>query len=170
MRRPTAARQGVRRNRVEPISKRREQARVVLVVNTAGYCGFTRQYEPLEALYARYAPQGLTVLGFPSNDFGRQQPGTKEDIAALCFNTYRVNFPMFSKIKVVGGGVHPLYTPLAQTSGQPPRWNLHNYLLDRKGQVVASFASEINPLDTRITQRVEALLQSRDTSAKALVR
>lgn len=144
--------------------------RVVLVVNTASYCGFTGQYEQLEALYARYSAQGLTVLGFPSNDFGQQEPGSKEEIAALCFNTYGVKFPMFSKIKVIGGAAHPLYTQLAKASGQPPRWNFHKYLLDRNGEVVASFASEINPLDAQITRRVEALLQSRETSAKNAAR
>ena len=132
--------------------------RVVLVVNTASFCGFTGQYEQLEALYARYAARGMTVLGFPSNDFGQQEPGSKEDIAALCFNTYGVKFPMFSKITVIGKNAHPLYSGLAKTSGQAPRWNFHKYLIDRNGQVVASFPSEVNPLDAHVTLRIDALL------------
>lgn len=135
--------------------------RVVLVVNTASYCGFTGQYEQLETLYGRYAARGLTVLGFPSNDFGQQEPGSKEEIAALCFNTYGVKFPMFSKITVVGSGAHPLYAGLAKASGDVPRWNFHKYLLDRNGQVVASFPSKVNPLDDRITRQIESLLDSK---------
>lgn len=132
---------------------------VVLVVNTASYCGFTPQYEQLEALYARYAARGLTILGFPSNDFGQQEPGSKEQIAALCFNTYGVKFPMFAKTTVAGASAHPLYVTLARDSGQPPRWNFHKYLLDRNGRVVASFPSQIAPLDARLTARIEALLK-----------
>lgn len=138
--------------------------RVVLVVNTASFCGFTGQYEQLEALHARYASRGLTVLGFPSNDFGQQEPGSKEDIAALCFNTYGVKFPMFSKITVIGAGAHPLYAGLAKASGQAPRWNFHKYLLDRSGQVVGSYPSQVSPLDMQITRRIDALLENRGDS------
>lgn len=138
--------------------------RVVLVVNTASFCGFTGQYEQLEALHARYAARGLTVLGFPSNDFGQQEPGSKEDIAALCFNTYGVRFPMFTKIAVIGAGAHPLYAELAKASGQTPRWNFHKYLLDRTGRVVGSYPSQVSPLDTRITQRIDDLLGNRGES------
>ena len=132
--------------------------RVVLIVNTASYCGFTKQYEQLEALHARFAARGLVVMGFPSNDFGGQEPGTKEQIADLCFNTYGVKFPMFSKITVVGPNAHPLYAGLAKASGQAPRWNFHKYLLDRNGRVVASFPSQVTPLDPALVRQIEALL------------
>ena len=118
---------------------------VVLVVNTASYCGFTGQYEGLEALYATYQSKGLVVLGFPSNDFGKQEPGSDKEIADFCYNTYAVKFPMFSKTAVSGPGRNLLYAALAQASGQSPRWNFHKYLIDRSGKVVASFASEVEP-------------------------
>ena len=119
--------------------------KVVLVVNTASYCGFTGQYEGLEALYARYQARGLVVLGFPSNDFGKQEPGSDKEIADFCYNTYAVKFPMFSKTAVSGAARNPLYVALAQATGQSPRWNFHKYLIDRSGKVVASFASEVEP-------------------------
>ena len=142
----------------------RYSGRVVLIVNTASYCGFTKQYEQLEALHSRYAARGLVVMGFPSNDFGGQEPGTKEQIADLCFNTYGVKFPMFSKITVVGPNAHPLYAGLAKASGQTPRWNFHKYLLDRSGRVVASFPSQVTPLDPTLVRQIEALLT--DAAAK----
>ena len=119
--------------------------KVVLVVNTASYCGFTGQYEGLEALYATYQSKGLVVLGFPSNDFGKQEPGNDKEIADFCYNTYAVKFPMFSKTVVAGPGRNPLYAALAQASGQSPRWNFHKYLIDRSGNVVANFASAVEP-------------------------
>ena len=119
--------------------------KVVLVVNTASYCGFTGQYEGLEALYATYQSKGLVVLGFPSNDFGKQEPGSDKEIADFCYNTYAVKFPMFSKTAVVGPARNPLYAALAQASGQSPRWNFHKYLIDRSGKVVANFASAVEP-------------------------
>ena len=119
--------------------------KVVLVVNTASYCGFTGQYEGLEALYASHQRRGLVVLGFPSNDFGKQEPGSDKEIADFCYNTYAVKFPMFSKTDVSGPGRNPLYAALAQATGQSPRWNFHKYLIDRSGKVVASFASEVEP-------------------------
>ncbi|AJW44049.1 glutathione peroxidase [Ralstonia mannitolilytica] len=131
--------------------------RVVLVVNTASYCGYTHQYEGLEALYARYRDKGLTVLGFPSNDF-QQEPGNSKQIADFCYNTYGVKFPMFSKTAVVGAGASPLYTWLAAQTGQPPKWNFHKYLLDRNGRVAAVFPSSVEPTDPTLVKRIEALL------------
>ncbi len=119
--------------------------KVVLVVNTASFCGFTGQYEGLERLYARLAPQGLVVLGFPANDFGRQEPGSSKEIADFCFNTYAVRFPMFAKTVVVGKDANPLYVALARATGTAPSWNFHKYLVDRKGRVLASFPSEKSP-------------------------
>ena len=118
--------------------------RVLLVVNTASYCGYTSQYEGLEALYARYAGQGLVILGFPSNDF-EQEPGSGKEIADFCFNTYGVKFPMFSKTPVSGPQANPFYASLRSSTGIAPKWNFHKYLIDRKGQVVASYVSNVTP-------------------------
>jgi glutathione peroxidase len=131
---------------------------VVLVVNTASYCGYTGQYEGLEKLHARFAARGFTILGVPSNDFKQETTDTKA-IADLCFNTYGVKFPMFAPQAVTGAGAHPFYVALARASGgQAPRWNFHKYLLDRQGKVVANFPSAVEPLDARLTGRIEQLL------------
>ena len=132
--------------------------KVVLVVNTASYCGFTGQYQGLEALYARYQARGLVVLGFPSNDFGQQEPGSGKEIADFCFNTYGVKFPMFSKTVVVGTGRSPLYAALAKASGEAPQWNFHKYLVDRQGRVAGSFASSVKPDDKRLMAAIERAL------------
>jgi glutathione peroxidase len=135
--------------------------KVLLVVNTASQCGFTPQYEGLEALHAKYAAQGLVVMGFPSNDFGNQEPGDAKEIAKTCFNIYGVRFPMFAKTVVKGPGAHPLYATLAKASGQAPQWNFHKYVVDRRGQVVASFASEVAPQDKRLVAALEKALAAR---------
>ena len=134
--------------------------RVLLVVNTASHCGFTPQYEGLEALHARYAARGLTVLGFPSNDFGQQEPGDARQIAQLCFNTFGVKFPMFTKTRVAGTGAHPLFAELARATGTPPGWNFHKYLVGRQGLALASLASEVAPLDKGLVARLEAALST----------
>jgi glutathione peroxidase len=132
--------------------------KVVLVVNTASYCGYTGQYEGLEKLHTRFAARGFTVLGVPSNDFKQETADTKA-IADLCFNTYGVKFPMFAPQAVTGTGAHPFYVALTRASGgQAPRWNFHKYLLDRQGRVAASFPSAVEPLDARLTGRIEQLL------------
>jgi len=135
--------------------------KVLMVVNTASQCGYTPQYTGLEALHAKYAAQGLVVMGFPANDFGAQEPGDAKKIAETCFNFYGVQFPMFNKISVVGKDIHPLYASLAKATGQAPRWNFHKYLIDRQGRVVASFASDVVPQDRRIVAEVEKLLAQR---------
>ena len=132
--------------------------KVLLVVNTASYCGFTSQYEGLEALHAKYAARGLVVLGFPSNDFGQQEPGNRKEIADFCFNTYGVKFPMFSKSSVVGKQANPLFTSLKKATGQAPAWNFHKYLIDRQGQPVASFVSDVTPTDAALVSAVEKAL------------
>ena len=129
--------------------------KVALVVNTASYCGFTNQYEGLEALHAKYQTRGLVVLGFPSNDFGKQEPGSSQQIADLCFNTYGVKFPMFSKTVVAGVGRNPLYASLAKATGQTPQWNFHKYLIDRSGKVVSSFNSAVSPNDKDLVAAIE---------------
>lgn len=132
---------------------------VLLVVNTASRCGYTGQYEGLEKLHARYASRGLVVLGFPSNDFGNQEPGTSAEIAALCFDTYGVKFPMFARSPVTGAQANPLFADLARISGQPPRWNFHKYLVSRDGKTVVGFASAVDPLDRRLLREIDRLLK-----------
>ncbi len=119
--------------------------KVVLVVNTASYCGFTSQYEGLEKLYADQASKGLVVLGFPSNDFGKQEPGDSKQIADFCFNTYGVKFPMFEKSSVTGDDANPLYKDLIKATDRTPKWNFYKYLIDRKGRVVESYSSITTP-------------------------
>ena len=135
--------------------------KVLLVVNTASYCGFTPQYEGLEALYAKYEKQGLVVLGFPTNDFGQQEPGNAKQIAELCFNTYGVKFPMFSKTVVKGSARNPFYEQLAQATKATPQWNFHKYLIARDGKAVSSFASQVEPGSAALTGAIEAALKAR---------
>lgn len=136
--------------------------RVVLVVNTASECGFTPQYKSLEALHARYAARGLVVLGFPANDFGNQEPASNEAIADFCENQFAVKFPMFTKTTVLakagGPAVNPLYTALARSTGQVPKWNFHKYLIGRDGRSVQSFPSATEPLSPAFVAEVERLL------------
>jgi glutathione peroxidase len=132
--------------------------KVVLVVNTASYCGFTSQYEGLEALYARYASRGLVVLGFPSNDFGEQEPGNSKEIADFCYNTYGVKFPMFSKTSVTGPQANPLHAELARITGTAPKWNFHKYLIGRNGKVIANYPSKVTPSDKRLVEDIEKAL------------
>ncbi|AVS63769.1 glutathione peroxidase [Paracidovorax avenae] len=134
------------------------RGQVLLVVNTASYCGFTGQYEGLEALHARYKTQGFAVLGFPSNDFA-QETGSNAQIADFCSNTFGVRFPMFAKSSVKGGGASPFYRELAAQAGEAPRWNFHKYLLDRNGKVVASFGSSVAPDDPKIVRAIEQQLK-----------
>ena len=134
---------------------------VVLVVNTASFCGFTGQYEGLEALYARYQGRGLVVLGFPSNNFGRQEPGNNQAIADFCENTFGVKFPMFSKTNVVGRDANPLYRQLATRTGQSPQWNFHKYLIGRDGQTVRSFGSAVEPNNPDLIKDIERFLSTK---------
>lgn len=135
--------------------------KVVLVVNTASFCGFTSQYEGLEALYAKYQSRGLVVLGFPSNDFGQQEPGASKTIADFCFNTYGVKFPMFTKSVVKGAQRNALYEDLFQATRVAPGWNFHKYLIDRRGKVVANYASEVTPASAAIISGIEKALSQK---------
>ena len=132
--------------------------KVILVVNTASYCGFTNQYQGLEKLYAERSAQGLVVLGFPSNDFGKQEPGDGKQIADFCFNTYGVKFPMFNKVAVVGSQRNALYAQLFQATKAAPQWNFHKYLIGRDGKRVTSFASAVEPTSKPLVAAVEAAL------------
>ena len=131
--------------------------RVLLIVNTASYCGFTKQYQDLEQLYRRYRARGFEVLGFPSNDFGNQEPGSNQEIAQFCFDTYSVRFPMFGKSEVRGAGANPLFARLAQDA-EAPRWNFHKYLVGRDGRLIASYRSSVAPLDRRLIEALERAL------------
>ena len=132
--------------------------KVILVVNTASYCGFTDQYEGLEALHAKYQSKGLVVLGFPSNDFGKQEPGSNKEIADFCFNTYAVKFPMFSKTVVSGPERNALFAQLAKDTGTTPKWNFYKYLIDRSGKVVNSYNSMTKPQSKSLVGDIEKLL------------
>ena len=132
--------------------------KVVLVVNTASRCAYTGQYEGLEALYAKYQDRGLVVLGFPSNDFGGQEPGTEAQIKEFCRLTYSVKFPMFAKTQVKKGAADPFFTGLGETAGRYPKWNFHKYLIGRDGRLVDDYLSRTSPQSDEILNAVEALL------------
>ena len=145
----------------KPQSLCQYSGQVVLVVNTASFCGFTSQYEGLEALYAKYKSQGLVVLGFPANDFGRQEPGNNQAIADFCENTFGVKFPMFSKTSVVGREANPLYKQLAAKTGETPQWNFHKYLIGRDGQTVRSYPSTLEPKNPSFVKDIERFLSTK---------
>ena len=131
--------------------------KVLLVVNTASYCGFTRQFRGLENLYQQYRNAGLVVLGFPSNDFF-QEPRSEDNVKEFCSLTYNVKFPMFEKTRVAKRHADPFYQALANQSGDYPRWNFHKYLLDRQGNVVASYGSSVKPDDESLISTIESNL------------
>jgi glutathione peroxidase len=141
--------------------------KVVVIVNTASYCGYTPQYEGLEALYRRYRERGLVVLGFPSNDFGAQEPGTNKEVAEFCQLTYGVRFPMFEKSSVARLDTQPLYAELVARSGHAPRWNFHKYVVDRNGNSVVSFESRITPDSREFVSLIEKLLAEKPAAGKS---
>ena len=135
---------------------------VVLVVNTASFCGFTKQYEGLESLYKKYKSKGLVVLGFPSGNFRNQEYASNEKIAEFCKNTYGVKFPMFAKSNVIDSDddlTNPLFKKLSVLA-EPPRWNFHKYLLSRDGTFHKSFSSFTSPTSKSIVREIEILLES----------
>jgi glutathione peroxidase len=140
-----------------PTSLSAWSGKVVLVVNTASKCGHTPQYEGLQKLHAKYSPKGFAVLGFPSNDFGGQEPGTSQEIANFCTSIYAVNFPMFEKIKTVGPERSPLYALLSDAQGAP-KWNFHKYLVDKSGKPVQAWASAVKPESDEVVKAIEAQL------------
>jgi glutathione peroxidase len=141
----------------QPQSLCQYRGKVLLVVNTASYCGFTGQYEGLEALHARYQDRGLVVLGFPSNDFS-QETGSNAQIASFCANTFGVKFPMFAKSSVRGADASPFYQALARQAGHAPRWNFYKYLLGRDGRVIDSYASTTAPDSRTLRTAIERAL------------
>ena len=133
------------------------KGKVLLVVNTASECGSTPQYAGLEGLWRHYRDRGLVVLGFPSNDFGGQEPGSEAAIKTFCETKYHVSFPLFAKSSVVGDGQSPVYRFLSADYG-PPKWNFHKYLVNRDGKVVKAFPSSVPPEDQALRAAVEAEL------------
>jgi glutathione peroxidase len=138
----------------------RFEGKVLLFVNTASKCGFTPQYEGLEAMHEKLKDRGFSVVGFPSNDFMGQEPGTEAEIQEFCKLTYGVKFPMYEKVKVTGDDATPLYLKLAAATGEAPGWNFHKYLVDREGKVVASFGSRTKPDDAKLVALIETLLEA----------
>jgi len=134
------------------------KGKVVLIVNTASYCGFTSQYEGLESIYSKYVSKGFVVVGFPSNDFGQQEPGSNKEIADFCKNTYDVKFPMISKTVVSGPNANPLFKLLIEKTKTSPKWNFYKYLIDRDGNVVNAYGSMTKPDSKSITSEIEKLL------------
>ena len=132
--------------------------KVILVVNTASYCGFTSQYDGLEKLYARLKDRGLVVLGFPSNDFGEQEPGSDKEIAEFCRLTYGVEFPMVGKTVVKGSGANPFYRRLAEITDSRPKWNFHKYLISRDTGEVVAFSSLTKPDDRDLLKKIDEFL------------
>jgi glutathione peroxidase len=142
------------------------RGRVLLIVNVASLCGATPQYKGLQQLYATYKDRGFAVLGFPANNFGRQEPGTNEQIKEFCTTKYRVTFPMFSKISVKGDDQHPLYRFLTDKRIHPEfggeiTWNFNKFLIDRKGRVIARFDTRIKPLSEQVIAAIERALMGR---------
>lgn len=136
---------------------------VVVVVNTASFCGFTPQYKGLEALYAKYKDRGLVVLGFPSNDFS-QEPDSNTKIADFCESTFGVKFPMFVKTSVRGSEASPLFKQLAELSGTAPKWNFYKYVISRDGQQVKSFSSMTAPQDKSFIRDIEKQLAAKGSA------
>lgn len=139
-------------------------ARVVLIVNTASFCGYTPQYRALEQLYERYRARGLVVLGFPSNDFG-QEAASSAEIAQLCESTFGVKFPMFVSSRVTGANANPLFVQLAHAA-EAPRWNFHKYLLGRNGRLVSTYPSAVAPGDKRLISDIERALAAPSAAAR----
>jgi len=147
----------------KPVDLSRYQGRVVLMVNVASQCGFTPQYAGLEELHRKYAAKGLSILGFPSNDFGEQEPGSDPEISEFCKKNYGVEFDMFSKIVVRGPGQAPLYkylTTLPKFTG-PVEWNFEKFLIGRNGEVIGRFKSEVEPMSRQMAGAVESAIASR---------
>jgi glutathione peroxidase len=133
------------------------KGKVALVVNVASECGFTPQYQGLEKLYEAYKDKGLVLLGFPSNDFGSQEPGDGKQIRAFCSSKFHVTFPMFEKVKTKGDGQSPVYAFLAAKNGEP-KWNFHKYLVGKDGTVIAAFPSAVEPDSAALKSAIDAAL------------
>jgi len=135
--------------------------KVVLVVNTASFCGFTRQYAGLEELWSRHRDGGFVLLGVPSNDFGAQEPGAETQIKEFCEMRYGVDFPLTSKEHVIGGAAHPMFKWIAKELGEgaAPKWNFHKYLIGKDGSIAGTFGSRTEPDAAELTHAIDAALK-----------
>lgn len=148
----------------KPTSLKAYQGKVLLVVNVASFCGNTPQYAALEAMQKKYAAQGFTVLGFPCNDFGAQEPGTADQIKEFCSKTYSVDFPLFEKLHVKGAEQHPLYAALSGNGSPFPgdvKWNFGKFLISRDGKIVKRFEPGVKPDSAQVTSAVEAAIAAK---------
>lgn len=146
-----------------PVDLKRYQGKVLLLVNTASFCGNTPQYDGLQTLYEQYQAKGFEILAFPANNFGKQEPGTNEEIKSFCYTKYALAFPLFSKISVKGEDTHPLYQYLTKQSPFPGEieWNFQKFLVDRHGRVIARYRPGLKPLSQQIVTDIEqALIKS----------
>jgi glutathione peroxidase len=148
----------------QPLPLSSFEGKVILIVNTASKCGFTSQYAGLESLYQKYKDRGLVILGVPSNDFGKQEPGDSDQIANFCKLNYGVSFPMTAKEVVSGKQAHPFYVWAKKQLGfgSAPKWNFHKYLINRKGQIITYFYSMTSPDASRLIQAIETALDEHD--------
>lgn len=147
----------------KPVSLSQFRGKVLLLINTASFCGNTPQYTDLEQMYEQYREKGFEILAFPANNFGQQEPGTNAEIKTFCYTKYSLSFPLFSKISVKGDDKHPLYRYLTEQSPFPGEveWNFQKYLVDRSGKVVARYPHRTKPLASEIVQDVERMLAAR---------
>jgi glutathione peroxidase len=148
----------------KPTSLKAYQGKVLLIVNVASKCGFTPQYEGLEAVYKKYQDKGFVVLGFPCNDFGSQEPGTAEEIKTFCSSRYNVTFPLFEKLHVKGAEQHPLYAALTGKDSPVPgdvKWNFGKFLISKEGKILKRFDSKVKPDSAEVTAAVEAALAAK---------
>jgi glutathione peroxidase len=141
------------------------QGKVLLVVNTASKCGYTKQYTGLESVYEKYKAKGFEVLAFPANEFLKQEPGSNEEIKSFCESTYHVTFPLFSKIVVKGEGIHPFYEYLTSKQTDPKfagdiKWNFNKFLINRKGEIIARFESADAPESDKVVKAIETALEA----------
>lgn len=142
---------------------RKWQGKVLLVVNTASFCGYTQQYAGLQTLWERYEKRGLVVIGVPSNDFGAQEPKSEAEILGFCKGAYNVTFPLTTKVGVKGGDAHPFYRWARDVlgAGSAPGWNFHKYLVGRDGKLIAGYGSAVDPLSPQLVKAIEAALAAR---------
>lgn len=147
----------------KPVNLSQYRGKVLLLVNTASFCGNTPQYSDLQAMYEQYNEKGFEILAFPANNFGQQEPGSNQEIKSFCFTKYSLTFPLFSKISVKGSDKHPLYQYLTEQSPFPGEveWNFQKYLVDRSGNIVGRFHHRIKPLAPEIVKEVERVLAAK---------
>lgn len=136
------------------------KGKAILIVNTASECGYTPQYAPLQKLHETYRDRGFTVVAFPANNFGKQEPGTNAEIAQFCSTKYKVTFPLYEKVSAKGADIHPLYKYLTTQPGFEGdiKWNFNKFLIDPTGKVVARFDSGVDPMSSKLTAAVEGVL------------